>query len=484
MKTVIQGYEPLSLFRYFEEISAIPRGSGNEAGIADYLVTFAEAHGLFCLRDAMNNVFIRKPASPGCEDKPAVMLQGHTDMVCEQNEGTGHNFETEGLDLYVENGWLKARGTTLGGDDGAAVALMLCLLDDAKAVHPTLECLFTTGEETGLFGATAFDYSVVTAKKLINLDSEAEGVATVSCAGGIGMDFRLVPERLPIPSIAKPLSIELNGLVGGHSGADIVLERGNACVLLGQMLAALYEMHPFSLVTISGGSRGNAIPREAKAVLFTDEPQEAAEFLKAYTKTVKSWLPREDQSFRVRIEKAKGTWDTMLSYADTSRLLSLVSLFPNGVIARMRDIPDMVETSNNLGVIRDEGENGILFIYHGRSSLDSKMDILAWSAAQIAKALDLSLDINGRYSGWPMKDGSVLVKDFMAAAKTVFGENCEPRVEAIHAGLECGIICGAVPDLDAISIGPELRGIHAPGEAMNLASFARLYTLVCELLKC
>lgn len=482
MDTVIHGYEPSKLYRYFEEISAIPRGSGNEGAIADYLVDFAKKRGLFCLRDELNNVFIRKAATPGQEGRPAVLLQGHTDMVCEQNEGTGHDFETEGLELYIEDGWLKARGTTLGADDGVAVAVMLCALDDPELSHPVLECLFTTGEETGLYGATGFDYSVVTARRLINLDSEEEGVATVSCAGGVGLDFRLKAERLPLPTFVRPLSVEIGGLVGGHSGADIIYERGNACVLLMQMLASLYEEHPFTLITVNGGSRGNAIPREAKAVIFTDKPEEATAFLRACAASLREWLPSEDHAFTLKVGKAKGNYDTMLSYADTSKLLSLVSFLPNGVIARMKEIPTMVETSNNLGVIRDEGENGILLIYHGRSSLDSRMDALTLTAKRAARTLGFSLDVNGRYSGWPMKENSALTTDYLSVAKEVFGAAVTPRLCAIHAGLECGIICAAVPGMDAISIGPILHGIHAPGEALELSSMGRLYEIVTKLL--
>ncbi len=483
MERVIHGYNPDELFGYFEAISAIPRGSGNEKGIADYLVRFAEERGLFCLRDELHNVFIRKPATPGYENKATVMLQGHTDMVCEQNEGTGHDFETEGLELYVEKGWLKARGTTLGGDDGVAVAIMMAILADETLPHPEIECLFTTGEETGLYGATGFDYSVVKAKKLINLDSEEEGVATVSCAGGIGLDFRLMADRLPLAKIARPISIEVSGLAGGHSGADIHLEHGNADILLTRILSALYEKHPFNLITINGGTRGNAIPREASAVLMTAEPEEALGFIKDYTETIKTWLPKADKRFRVKTGKAKGTFETMLSFADTNRLLTLTALMPNGVIARMTDIPDMVQTSNNLGVIRDEGEDGILLIYHGRSSMDSKMDVLEYTAKRIAAVLNLELDVNGRYSGWPMIANSALANDFMAVAKHVLGDACKPRICAIHAGLECGIISSAVEGLDAISIGPALKGIHAPGEALELGSMERLYKIVCELLK-
>ncbi len=483
MNYIINGYKPEKLFNFFEDLCAIPHGSGNEKGIADYIEAFAKERDLYCLRDELDNVFIRKNASEGYANAPAVMLQGHTDMVCEQNEGTGHDFETEGLDLYIENGWLKARGTTLGGDDGVAVAIMLAILDDNTLKHPTLECLFTTGEETGLYGATGFDYSVVTAKSLINLDSEEEGVATVSCAGGIALDFTLKCERVPLPTFARPISIEISGLTGGHSGAEIHLQRGNANILLGKILSSLYEAHPFTLVTISGGSRGNAIPRESKAVIFTDEPENATEFLKKYTSTVKEWLPKEDKRIKIRVGKAKGEYNSMLTFADTARYLTLVSLMPEGVIARMNNIPEMVETSNNLGVVRDLGSDGIFLDYHGRSSSESKMDNLEITAKQLSKALGIDLDINGRYSGWPMKDESKLAELYLKTAPAIFGEGIKPRIAAIHAGLECGIICSAVNDLDAISIGPVLKDIHAPGEALELASFARLWSLVILMLE-
>lgn len=483
MGRIINGYKPEKLFNFFEEICAIPHGSGNEKGIADYIEAFANERGLFCIRDDLNNVFIRKNATAGYENAPAVMLQGHTDMVCEQNEGTGHDFENDGLDLYIENGWLKARGTTLGGDDGVAVAIMLAVLDDNTLKHPTLECLFTTGEETGLYGATGFDYSVVTAKSLINLDSEEEGVATVSCAGGIALDFTLKCERVQLPTFARPVSVEISGLAGGHSGAEIHLQRGNANILLGKMLSALYEVNPFTIVTISGGSRGNAIPRESKAVIFTDEPTEAAEFLRSYASTIKEWLPKDDRNLRVRVGKAKGEYNSMLTFADTVKYLTLVSLMPEGVIARMKNIPEMVETSNNLGVVRDLGEKGIFLDYHGRSSSESKMDVLEITSRQLAKALGLELDINGRYFGWPMKDSSLLADLYMKTAPEVFGADITPRIAAIHAGLECGIICSAVKDLDAISIGPILKDIHAPGESLDLSSVERLWTLVTSMLE-
>ncbi len=483
MEYIINGYSPEGLFEYFEEISAIPRGSGNEKGIADYIENFAKERNLFCIRDELNNVFIRKPATEGYEHLSGILLQGHTDMVCEKNSDTEHDFLTEGLKLKIKDGWLSAAGTTLGGDDGCAVAAMLYALDADDLCHPELECLFTTGEETGLYGAVGFDYSVIRSKKLINLDSEDEGVATVSCAGGVNIDFVLKSEKLPIPSIARPVKIEISGLSGGHSGADIDKEKGNANILLVSLLSELYEAHPFNIVTISGGSRGNAIPREASAVIFTSEPNEATEFIKSRAETVRSWLPKSDKGFKVRVGKAKGELSGMLSFADTVKILNLVSFMPNGVISRVPFDLNMVETSNNLGVIRDGGDCGILFDYHGRTSVDGKMDILELKAKRIAKQLGFELNISGRYSGWPMKPDSKLADEFVAAAKKVLGESFTPRVEAIHAGLECGIICGAVSGLDAISIGPELCDIHSPDERLNLKSFERMWSIVKIMLE-
>ena len=482
MEYIIKGYKPEKLFNYFEEISSIPRGSGNEGAIADFIENFAKSRNLFCIKDDLNNVFVRKNATEGYENETPIMLQGHTDMVCEQNEGTGHDFEKDGLDLYIENGWLKAKGTTLGGDDGVAVAIMLMILDDNTLSHPTIECLFTTGEETGLYGATGFDYSVVTSRKLINLDSEEEGVATVSCAGGIDVNFTINADRIPLPQFVRPISIEISGLTGGHSGAEIHLQRGNANVLMSKILNVLYEEHPFSLVSVSGGTRGNAIPRESRAVIFTDEPENAVERINSLIPTVKSWLPIEDKKLRIKVSKAKGEYSSMLTFADTVKYLSLTALMPDGVIAMMNGLSDMVETSNNLGVVKDEPNGNVSFVYHGRSSEDSKLDQLEIVSKRIAKSLDVELRLNGRYSGWPMSEKSVLGEQYISVVKEMFGNTIEPKLAAIHAGLECGIICSNVKGMDAISIGPVLKGIHAPGEALELSSMERLYNIVCKLI--
>ena len=478
MKYVVTGYEPEKLFRFFEDISAIPRGSGNEKGIADYLENFAKDRGLEYFRDEYNSILIKKPATKGYEKKDTVLLQGHTDMVCEKNFDCDHDFEKDGLELYIENGRLRAKGTTLGSDDGIAVAAMLCALDSDIA-HPNLECLFTVGEETGLIGANNFDYSKLKAKRLINLDSESEGEAITGCAGGIEMIFSLKPERLPLPDIYRPLEFKISGLAGGHSGDDIIKERGNAIKLMWRLISRIYESTPFSIVTISGGNRSNAIPRESRAVIFTSEPETALEIAKNTEKMIKSELPEEDRGFKLSCGKAKGYSDKMLSLADTDRLLSIIGLMPCGVISRIPTMPDMVQTSNSLGILRDDSETIELFS-HGRSSVDSNMDDLAENAKSLAKLTGAGLRIESRYSGWSPVYGSPLQKDFMKVASAIYDSPC---LKTIHAGLECGIIVSAMPGLDAISIGPDAQDIHTPNESLGLESAERFWKLIEGLLK-
>ncbi len=482
-KYILDGYEPKKMFRYFEDISNIPRGSGNEHGIADFLENFAFERKLFCIRDKHNNVFIKKPASKGYEDREVIMLQGHIDMVCECDSNTDHDFLIDGLNLYTENGWLKAKGTSLGADDGVAVAAMMYALDSDELKHPELECLFTAGEETGLYGANGFDYSVIRAKKLINLDSEEEGVATVGCAGGDIIDFKLIPKRVAIPSFCKPLLISVSGLTGGHSGIDIIEEKGNANIILFRILSSLYDKTPFNLVTVSGGNRGNAIPREAEAVIFISDMQKAEEFIDNYKDTVRSWLPQADKSVKIRISRSKKVFDSMLTFSDTSKIINLIQFMPNGVISRIPSKLTSVETSNNLGVIRDNASEGINIIYHGRSFLDSKMDLLELTARNVAKTLGFEVSIYGRYSGWPVNTESKLVPEYIKAAKSILGNEKDPKIEAVHAGVECGIICSKADELEAISFGPEIKDIHSPNERLNLASFERMWKIVKLLIE-
>lgn len=476
---LISGYRPESLFHYFEDISRIPRGSGNESGIADYLCDFARSRGLFCLRDKENNVFMRKEASPGYADHPAVLLQGHTDMVCEKNAGTVHDFLRDPLDLYIEDGWLRARGTTLGGDDGAAVAIMLALLDDGGLAHPMLECLFTTGEETRMTGADAFDYSVVQARKLINLDSESEGVVTVSCAGSADVTLNYPADR--IRESGRSLKVSVKGLAGGHSGAEIHLGRGNANRILARLLAVLYDDTPFHLISVFGGSKRNAIPREAGAEICVPDEKKAAEILLAEEAEIRAELPDADSDFRVHVGKGS-IREEMFSYKDTSAVLNLLLSVPDGVIAMSPAVKDFVRTSSNIGVVTTDAAGvhaGIMV----RSSCDSEMDAALLILRRLAKLIGAGYVLEDRHAGWELCPDSALTRDYVETWKALYPEK-EPVVCGIHAGLECGIILSKLDGkCDAISIGPDMRGIHTPGEALSLASCERTYKLVAEMLR-
>lgn len=475
---LISGYTPASLFRYFEDLCAIPHGSGNEAGVAEYLCDFAKSRGLFCIRDTANNVFIRKKASAGYEDHPAILLQGHTDMVCEKNADTVHDFERDPLDLYIEDGWLRARGTTLGGDDGIAVAMMLAILDDTTLNHPMLECLFTTGEETRMAGADEFDYSVVTARKLINLDSEAEGIVTVSCAGGTDVMLNYPVDR--IAESARTLRVSVKGLAGGHSGAEIHLCRANANRVLARLLAALYEDEPFHLISISGGNKRNAIPREAQAEIAVLDEKRATRIILEEEARITAELSPADSGFRVHVGKGC-VREEMFSYKDTSAVLNLLLTVPNGVIAMSPTVENFVRTSSNIGVVTTD-EAGVHVGIMARSSCDSEMDATLVVLSRLAKLIGAEYVLEDRHAGWELCPDSALTRDYVETWKSLYPGK-EPVVCGIHAGLECGIIISKLEGgCDAISIGPDMRNIHTPDEALSLLSCQRTYALVVEML--
>ncbi|MBQ9468362.1 MAG: aminoacyl-histidine dipeptidase [Clostridia bacterium] len=478
MNKLFCGYEPARLFEYFYEISQIPHGSGNEKGVADYLVSFAEKQGLEWYRDEYHNVAIYRPASAGMEDREPVLLQAHTDMVCEKIAGVEHDFLKDGLKLNVRDGWLSAEGTTLGGDDGAGVCLILALLADKDLRAPALECLFTVQEETGLGGASLFDYSRLTARRVINLDSEEEGVATASCAGSYNLSFTLDPEW--IGNENKCMKISVSGLAGGHSGGDIHLGRMNALLLLGRILSELYEKYPFNLVSFEGGSKRNAIPREAEAVISVFERDAALEEVKRITARVRQVLVKEDRKLKVRASKAARA-DRVMTFKDTSKLLSLLSLVPNGVLSMSASKPGLVESSSNLGVARMTDGRIDLSVY-ARSSVETETDYIEVRMRRLAKVTGFGYVFCDRSPGWAFDPSSKLQKDYCAAFRAVFPDGPEPRVEAIHAGLECGIILEKMGGGDAISIGPDMKDIHTPSERLDLHSVERTYVLLKALL--
>ena len=477
----IKGCKPEKLFNFFEEISAVPRGSKNNQGISDYLVKFAEDRNLDFYRDDLLNVIIRKPGSKGALDKDPVILQGHMDMVCEKIEGCDHDFEKEGIDIVVEDGFVHANGTTLGADDGTAVALMLTILDDDNAVHPPLECLFTTDEEIGLLGAAGLDCSQLKGHTMINLDSEEEGVITVSCAGGMRYTMERKYQSTELTGTEVKLSV--SGLLGGHSGSDVDKERTNGIKLMARILDTVSDNKNAHLVHFTGGSKDNAIPRECKAAVLFNTAADAAEAVKKW-ELLKKDLENEilpfEKSFQFSIDSEDNVTCKVMNREDSDALLGAVLLVPNGVRKRNPSKDFFVITSLNLGVIRTE--NGVAeLVFSPRSSIESLQEETISLLNRTASLFGFETAIDGRYPGWEYKENSKVREVFIESYSQLFNDDL--KVEAIHAGLECGLFSAQIPNLDAVAVGPTLTGVHTPDEKMELASFERFYSLLEDVLK-
>ena len=469
MNYVISGRKPEQIFRFFEDICAIPHGSGNERGVADYIEAFANERGLEYNRDAVHNVFIKKLATPGRESEEAVMLQAHTDMVCEKNADTVHDFLTDGLDLYVENGWLSANGTTLGADDGIGVAVMLALLDGAAESHPALECLFTVSEETGMDGVMNFDFSKVSARKLLNLDAAEVDTIIAGCAGGVRC--RVTFELEKVENAKKAIEIKICGLAGGHSGENIKDGRGNANKLMGRLLSQLGDI---SLVSINGGGKTNAIPRECIATVALDNIDEAKALISKYEAEIKNELAAFDAGFEIKVTEL-GTPDEAFSKEDTRRVLSFIHCVANGVLKMSNKINGLVEYSRNLGVITTEGGK-IELSFLARSGINAQLDDSCRELEALASLCGAEVFYDERYGGWDFAEKSPLRERYAAAYREIVGK--DPKIESIHAGLECGFIIDNIPDMDIISVGPNEADIHSPDERLELSSVELIWKVI------
>ena len=478
MNTIIHGFEPARVFTYFEHISAIPRGSGNEAAVADYLVEFAKEHGLVYVRDAANNVLIKAPATPNRENEAPLLFQGHTDMVCEKNGDVDHDFERDPIRLIQNGNELTADGTTLGADNGIAVAMMLALLDGGVESHPALECLFTTEEETGMGGAIAFDYSLLTARHMVNLDSEEEHVVTVGCAGGIRSDLMLPIAREPRAAY-ELCRVSLTGLGGGHSGADIHTGRASANLLLGRLLAALDEVR---LVSVEGGSKDNAITREAFAVIAVPSVAMASMKLMSLGDDVAGELVAADENCRIRCERLTDeeahAIDQVMDQVTTDRVLGLLANAPCGVLAMSEEVEGLVEYSRNLGILRTTDEV-VRMTFTSRASRESRLDGTVTALDALARALGATVSHHSRYPGWVYAPVSAVRDAYTAAYRALYGKEME--VLAIHAGLECGYVSRQIPDMDIISVGPNMKAIHSPDETLYLDSVERVWRVLMRL---
>jgi len=478
---MLTGHEPKEALRFFEEISRIPRRSGNERGISDYLVAFAEERGLWVRRDAALNVVIKKPGTAGLEKAPAVIVQGHMDMVCEKNEGTVHDFEKDPLKLLVDGDFLKADGTTLGADNGAAVAMALALLDARNIPHPPLEVLITTSEETGVMGAEQVDGGLFEGKMLLNLDSGEEGFFYASCAGGGDARLTLVPEYRDIPAgfVARTLSIR--GLKGGHSGVDITKERGNANRLLGRALRILRVRCGILAVSLKGGSKENAIPREADAVIAVGREKEAelAGVVAEVAETFKREYAASDEGLELTLAAGPAGVKKAFSGEFLDRVLLILLALPNGVQAMNLAFDDLPETSLNIGVLAAEGD--LLVVSCGiRSSVRSRREMLVDQISVIAEAAGAELAVSGLYPAWEYRERSVLREKAMRLFSGMFGR--EAAMLGTHGGLECGILSGKIEGVDIVSFGPDIREMHTPSERMSLSSFARTWEFLKKLL--
>ncbi|MBR6725985.1 MAG: beta-Ala-His dipeptidase, partial [Clostridia bacterium] len=470
------------VFHYFKEICKIPHGSGETEKIAEYCVKYAEKQGLRCLYDDAGNVIIYADGTCGLENKAPVVLQGHLDMVCEKTAECKKDMSAEGIDVYEKDGWLTADGTTLGGDDGIAVAMMLALAIDESISCPKLEFLFTVSEETGMDGANGFDYSCITADKLINLDYEGEGAACTSCAGG--EDSTLTFECDTIPFQNKAISIKVFGLAGGHSGADIDKNRLSANRVMGLVLERLYDKMPFNLISVNGGSKRNAIARECEAIISVFDADAAKEEIKNIGATVsRDMISSADRGFRIHVNKAHAC-DTMMTFAQSASVIDGMFISPHGIVAMSSEKEGMVEASTNLGVITTEN-NTVVIHFMSRSSVESQLDRIKMNIDRVAVRLGAKAEHSGRYPGWKFKK-CPLQQSYLDTFSELFGK--EGHLDAIHAGLECGIITSGIAkaqnkEIDAIAIGPNLYDIHSPDERMELASCERTYKLVCALVE-
>ena len=459
------------VFEFFEELSKIPHGSGNTKKISDFCVNFAKERGLWVYQDDLNNVIIKKRASAGYENHEPVILQGHLDMVCEKDPDCDIDFENDGLELFIDGDLIGAKGTTLGGDDGIAVAMVLSVLDDNTLSHPPIEAVFTVDEETGMFGAAGLDTTKLSSKTLINIDSEDEGVFTVSCAGGARCQIKISSERED--EFYPAYKINVSGLIGGHSGVEINRGRLNANALMANLISYLNGRFEIKFVSIDGGSKDNVITRECEAVITSFVSIENLQ--SAVSDFYKSVKTSNDPELKISVIP----FNTARPMKESSRILTLLSSLLQGILKMSEDIENLPQTSLNLGVCSTK-ENEVKFTYSVRSSKNSERDELLNELKDIALNVGGEFSQSGVYPAWEYRKESRLRDVMVDVFKQMYKK--EPIVEAIHAGLECGLFCDKIENLDAVSFGPNLYDIHTSRERMSISSVNRCYSMLLSIL--
>ena len=478
---ILQSLEPKKVFEYFEAISNIPRGSGNEKGISDYLLNFGKSLGLESIQDKALNVIIKKPGTKGYENAPTVIIQGHMDMVCEKNNGVEHDFEKDPLKLRIVDDYIYATDTTLGADNGIAVAYAMAILASNDIPHPPIEVLITTDEETGMSGAMAINKEHIDGKILINLDNEEEGYLLVSCAGGIRSTATLNIEKQDIKD-KKLIKINISGLKGGHSGMDIIKERGNSNKILGRVLKGLSKEVEFNIVKLNGGSKNNAIPREAEAVITINSSDEKTviDVIRNWNDIIGNELRTQDSGLKIEALSIDDKEEKEFTDESTKKVVDLLYIYPNGINSKSVEIDGLVESSTNLGVLTTS-DTAVEFDSAIRSSVPSLKEEIVLRSKTIVELLGGEFTTTADYPGWEYNPNSKIREICQKVHKDLYGN--EAKIVAIHAGVECGLFNEKLGDLDMISFGPNLYDVHTPDEHMSISSVRNCYEYLKAILK-
>ncbi|MDA3894031.1 MAG: aminoacyl-histidine dipeptidase [Salinivirgaceae bacterium] len=481
MSKEIRNIEPTAVWKYFYQLTQIPRPSKHEDAVVEYVKRFGEDLGLRTIVDKTGNVIIKKPATPGYENRKGVVFQGHLDMVPQANSDAKHDFTKDPIDACIDDGWVTAKGTTLGADNGMGVAAAMAILASTDIEHGPVEALFTIDEETGMTGAFGLKAGILEGDILMNMDSEDEGELYVGCAGGIDGNFYFDAKLKSIPAHYVAYRMSITGLKGGHSGMDIPLERGNANKIFFRFIEFANHKYGVHLTNIQGGSLRNAIPREAFGTFLFPESKESelAGFVADYEVVVKAELASADPELKIAIEKTELP-EKMISDGVQSRLTKAVNGCPNGVIRMSQDMIGLVETSTNLAVVKLVGHEVIVQCLL-RSSVDSAKHDLANTIGSVFALADARINFSGEYPGWKPNINSEILKIMQETYKNLYGK--VPEIKAIHAGLECGLLGGVYPNWDMISFGPTIRFPHSPDEKVNIESVGKFYEWLKETLK-
>ena len=470
--------QPANVFYYFEQLAKIPHGSGDTKAISDYCVNFAKERGYEVHQDEYNDVIIIREAAKGYENAEPIIIQGHLDMVCEKEADCNIDFEKDGLDLYVDGEFLKAKGTTLGGDDGIAVAYGLALLAEEDLQAPRLEMIFTVDEETTMYGAQMIDLSPIKGHIVLNIDGEEEGEFLTSSAGGAELAITLPVKREEMSGTV--LEVEVAGLYGGHSGAEIHKERANASKLMGRILKNLSDNMNVGLAHIEGGTKPNAITRASKAVIVVEDEKAATAIINDFAAILKNEYRTADAGLTVNVTKLEDTCKNVINETGLAKVLFLLREVPHGVMANSVEIDNLVETSINLGMSELHDDEYYMYVSI-RSSVSSRKEELVDRVTFLGEFLGASVEKTDDYPAWEYNPNSEVVGKIAKVYEDLFGK--KPEIKAIHAGLECGYLDAKIDGLDAVSFGPDIHDVHTPQEHMNIASAGRIWTLLLEFLK-